>query len=493
LKSPLEVDVKNRIGFLLLVVLFACPALAETRPPNLVVILADDLGYGDVCAYGCTTTRTPNIDALAKSGARFTQGYVTAPVCSPSRAGLMTGRYQQRFGHEYNAGGAARAVKEKLGTPLDEKMMPLYLKERGYATGLVGKWHLGPSPEQHPLSRGFDEFFGFLSGGSLYLEPLRQPGVRFMERGPEGSAANTRSAVDPILRGREPVSEKEYLTEAFTREAVSFIERHRQEPFFLYVAYNAPHTPLQVTSKYYDRFADVKDEGQRIYAAMLSALDDGVGAITAALEKAKIAENTLIVFSSDNGCATYTESCSNAPLMGGKLTPFEGGFRVPFIASWKGTVAPGRVLDAPVSTLDLLPTALELAGATAAPPKPLDGESLVPLLRGERDSLARDTLIWRLGDQYAVRSGDWKLLQFADMPPMPFDLARDPGEKANVAEQNAEVVKKLEAVFHKWSAQTVAPLWTSRLELFVPLQDILDGKPLRGEDAPGPGIVRLPV
>jgi arylsulfatase A-like enzyme len=458
-----------------------------------VIILADDLGYGDICAYGCETTRTPNIDALAKSGVRFTAGYDTAPVCSPSRAGLMTGRYQQRFGHEFNAGGVARAVKEKLGTPLDEKMMPAYLKERGYATGLVGKWHLGPSPEQHPMSRGFDEFFGFLSGGNLYLDPLHQPGSHFVERGPEGGGSEHRNPVDPILRGREPVDEKQYLTEAFAREAVSFIDRHKDGPFFLYVAFNAPHTPLQVTDKYYDRFPEVKEEGHRIYAAMVSALDDGVGEIRAALDRAGLTENTLVFFASDNGCATYTESCSNDGLTGGKLTPFEGGFRVPFMASWKGKIAPGSTIDSTVSTLDLLPTALELSGYTGKPPKPIDGESLLPLLRGEKKSLARDTLVWRLGDQYAVHKENWKLVQFAGFPPMLYDLATDRGERHNVAEQNPAEVAKLQKIFEEWSKQTIAPLWDTRQNMWVPLQDILDGKPLKSKDGPGPGIVRLPV
>jgi arylsulfatase A-like enzyme len=480
-------------------VLFAGAALAAEpqRPPNLIIILADDLGYGDVCAYGCTTTRTPNIDAIARNGARFTQGYVTAPVCSPSRAGLMTGRYQQRFGHELNAGGPARAAKEGLGTPLDERMLPKYLEDRGYATGMVGKWHLGSTEAQHPMSRGFDEFFGFLHGGNLYLDPLQQPGVHTIERGPEASGQH-RSPVNSVLRGREPVDEPALLTEAFTREAISFIDRHQDEPFFLYVAYNAPHTPLQITDKYYDRFPEVKEEGHRIYAAMLSALDDGVGAITAAVERAGLSDRTLVVFSSDNGCATYTESCSNGPLLGGKLTPFEGGFRVPFLASWKGTIAPGRVIDAPVSTLDLLPTALELSGSTAAPPKgapvkPLDGESLLPLLRGESKSLGRDTLVWRLGDHYAVRQGDWKLVQFLDVPPMLFDLAADPGERHDLAAKNARKLAELQATYQRWNAQMVKPLWTTRGDLWVKLQDLLDGKPLKTLEGPGPGIVRLPI
>jgi arylsulfatase A-like enzyme len=470
---------------------------AAERPPNLVIILADDLGYGDVCAYGCTTTRTPNIDAIARSGARFTQGYVTAPVCSPSRAGLMTGRYQQRFGHEVNAGGVGRAAKEGLGTPLDERMLPRYLKDRGYTTGMVGKWHLGSTEAQHPMSRGFDEYFGFLHGGNLYLDPLEQPGVHTIERGPEESGQH-RNPVNPILRGRQPVDEPALLTEAFTREAVSFIDRHRAEPFFLYVAYNAPHTPLQITDKYYDRFPDEKDEARRIYAGMLSALDDGVGAITAAIERAGITERTLVVFASDNGCATYTEACSNGPLLGGKLTPFEGGFRVPFLASWKGTIAPGRVIDAPVSTLDLLPTALEMSRSTAAPPdgappKPLDGESLLPLLRGERDSLGRDTLVWRLGDHYAVRHRDWKLVQFLDFPPMLFDLAADPGERHDLVAKNAKELAELQAIYQSWNAQTVKPLWTTRGDLWVRLQDLLDGKPLKTLGGPGPGIVRFPI
>ena len=224
-------------------------AAEPSRPPNLIVILADDLGIGDICAYGCANGRTPHIDALAASGARFTQGYVTAPVCSPSRAALMTGRHQQRFGHEFNPGGGGRDQKEALGTPVSERLVPQYLKERGYATGMIGKWHLGALPQFMPPARGFDEFFGFSQAAHIYLDPAT-PGVHYIDR--SGRSRGTPLRVDPnnpILRGDQPVDEKEYLTDAFTREAVSFIDRHRAEPFFLYVAYNAPHTPLQVTDR----------------------------------------------------------------------------------------------------------------------------------------------------------------------------------------------------------------------------------------------------
>ena len=254
------------------------PTRAE-RAPNLIVILADDLGYGDVCAYGCESTRTPNIDALAKNGARSTQGYDTAPVCSPSRAGLMTGRYQQRFGHEFNAGGPARAAKEGLGTPLDERILLPYLQERGYANGMVGKWHLGSTEAQHPMSRGFDEFFGFLHGGNHYLDPLEQPASTRLARA-RGGRASTAARSTPSCAVAKPVDEPELSHRGVhARGGLAHRSPPGTEPFFLYVAYNAPHTPPQVTDKHDDRFPEVKEEGDRIYAAMVSALDDGVGAI----------------------------------------------------------------------------------------------------------------------------------------------------------------------------------------------------------------------
>ncbi|HVR28443.1 MAG TPA: sulfatase-like hydrolase/transferase [Thermoanaerobaculia bacterium] len=478
-----------------LVVAGAVHAAEPPRPPNLIVILADDLGYGDVCAYACPLGgRTPHIDALAARGARFTQAYVTAAVCSPSRAGLLTGRYQQRFGHELNAGGVARAHRDGLGTPASERMLPAYLKERGYATGMVGKWHLGSTEALHPMSRGFDEFFGFLHGGNLYIEPLDREGVHFIERGAD-PATRMRNPVNPILRGREPVEEPEYLTDAFTREAISFIDRHHQEPFFLYLAYNAPHTPLQVTDRYYQRFPHIEDQARRIYAAMVSALDDGVGAVRAALARHGLDERTLVVFTSDNGCATYTEACSNEPLLGGKVTPFEGGTRVPFIASWQGAIAPGRVIDAPVSTLDLLPTALAMANAAPRPSLSftLDGESLLPILRSDDAKPGRDSFVWRLGDHYAVRSGDWKLVRFHEHPPMLFDLAADPGERTNLASQHAGRVDELDSIYRAWAAQMAAPLWETRQDLWVPLQQILDGEPLKSVEGPGPGVLRFPI
>ena len=483
------------VALLLVCFLAAAPAArAEPakRPPNLIVILADDLGYGDICAYGCANGKTPHIDALAASGVRFTQGYVTAPVCSPSRAALMTGRYQQRFGHEFNPGGGGRDQQEALGTPTTERLFPQYLKERGYTTGMVGKWHLGALPQFLPLARGFDEFFGF----SQAAAPLPRPGDarRALHRPRRALARRRRSSVDPqnpILRGDQPVEEKEYLTEAFTREAVSFIERHRAQPFFLYVAYNAPHTPLQVTDRYYDRFPEIADEGHRIFAAMVSALDDGVGAIIAALERTGLSSSTLVVFTSDNGCATYTDACSNGPLLGGKLTFFEGGVRVPFLASWPGTISSGRVVEAPVSTLDLLPTALDLAGAGLPTDRPLDGKSLLPLLRGEDEALGHDRLVWRNGKSWALRDGSWKLVRYDGEQPFLFDLATDPTESKNLAPTMGDRAAELERRYQAWESDMVAPSWTTRKSQYTLLQDILERKPMRLLEAPEPGSILI--
>jgi arylsulfatase A-like enzyme len=462
------------------------------RPPNLIVILADDLGWGDVCAYGCERGRTPNLDALAASGARFTSGYVTAPVCSPSRAALMSGRYQQRFGHEFNTGGPQRD-RIALGMPLGERLLPQYLAERGYRSGMIGKWHLGALPQFHPMERGFDEFFGFLHAANPYFPEPGTPGSHFADRGQRrGGGEPRREADNAILRGRDAVVEPAYLTEAFTREAVSFIERHRDQPFFLYVAYNAPHTPLQVSEKHWNRFPEIADEAQRIYAAMTSALDDGVGEIVAALERTGLRDSTLVVFASDNGCATYTAACSNGPLLGGKVTFFEGGVRVPFLASWPGTIAPARTLDAPVSTLDLLPTALDLAGARSpAGEHRLDGVSLLPLLRGEATTLDRRDLFWRNSQSWAARHDNWKLIQYEGLTPFLFDLASDPGESRNLAAAQPERVADLTRRFREWEKGTIEPLWPMRVTYYVVLEEILSRRPMRLLTAAEPGTIEV--
>ena len=276
---------------------------------------------------------------------------------------------------------------------------------------MIGKWHLGPGPGYQPLDRGFDEYFGSLHSDTVYLDPLEQPGVHFIDAAHERPGPH-RDPLNPVLRGREPVAEPEYLTDAFAREAVAFIERHRDRPFFLYVAHHAPHTPLQAPDRYYDRFPEIEDEGTRIYAAMVSAIDDGVGRIDDALRRAGVRENTLLLFLSDNGCATYTASCSNGPLLGGKLTPFEGGNRVPFIASWPGTIAAGtrgRRAD-----LDARPAAHRArARRRRAPDRSRARRRLAGAApaRGPATAPDRQAFVWNLGHHWAVRRGDWKLVQ----------------------------------------------------------------------------------
>src|SRR5688572_28668874 len=285
----------NRIQVVLLLtfalaVTSQCAAAAD-RNPNIIVIVADDLGYGDIGVHGCTDIPTPHIDSLAAGGVRCTQAYNSAPQCSPTRAGLLTGRYQQRFGHEHNRSYPDSAL------PLTEKTLADRLKAAGYATGLVGKWHLGSSAEHHPMSRGFDDFFGFLGGANPFL-PRKDTG----------------GTVPRIFRNREPANEAEYLTDAFAREAAAFVERHRSEPFFLYLAFNAPHLPLEAPPKYLDRFkSTIPDEPRRTCAAMISAMDDAVGVLLAKLDSTKLADDTLIFFLSDNGGPTRQNGSRNTP------------------------------------------------------------------------------------------------------------------------------------------------------------------------------------
>jgi arylsulfatase A-like enzyme len=427
--------------------------------PNIILIMGDDLGYADTGLYGNKDIPTPNIDSIAKSGVLFPEGYVTAPVCSPSRAALMTGRYQQRFGFEFNAGPLQRAVNNKeMGLPTSEITMPDLLKKAGYKTGMVGKWHLGMHPKFHPKSRGFDEYFGFLFGANTYIDPKTE-GVSSIG-GNEGPAW-PRNPQNLILKDQSPVEESEYLTDAFAREAVGFIDRHQKDTFFLYAPFNAPHTPLQATKKYLDRFSHIKDERRRVYASMVSALDDAVGAILNKLKETGLEKNTLVVFLSDNGCATYTNACTNDPLRYGKLTHLEGGFRIPFAMKLPGKIKPGSVYKHPVTSLDLLPTFLAIAGGELPKDRPYDGLDLMPYLTGKKKASAHEVLCWRNGANAAVRKGNWKLFKTGDNYFL-FDLSKDIGELKDMAKQYPQIVEDLQKELKKWEVQTAQPLWPCR-------------------------------
>jgi arylsulfatase A-like enzyme len=419
--------------------LYATADSVRQRKSNIILILADDLGYGDLGCQGGRDIPTPNIDSLARNGVRFTNGYVSCPVCSPTRAGLMTGRYQQRFGHEFNPGPAATAGPE-FGLPLSQITIADVLKRAGYSTGLVGKWHLGYLPQFHPQRRGFDEFFGFLGGSHSYVDAT-------------GDRQNL------ILRGTEPVDEKEYLTDAFTREAVAFIERHHSEPFFLYLAYNAVHGPLQATPKYLERFTGIADQRRRTYAAMLSAMDDGIGSVMRKLRERGLYRDTLVLFFNDNGGPPTANASSNGALRGAKATVFEGGVRVPVIIQWPRRLKAGQTYDRPVISLDVFPTAAAAAGGAAPRDRVIDGVNLMPYLTGERLDAPHKTLFWRFGEQRAVRKDDWKLVRMGDAPPQLYDLAKDVGESNDLASRDPGVAQDLGAALADWESQLEAPRW----------------------------------
>ena len=441
------------------------------RRPNVVIILADDLGYADLGFQGCQDIPTPNIDALAKGGVRCTNGYVSCPYCSPTRAGLLTGRYQQRFGHEFNPGPRGEPGGdnvERIGLPLSETTIADRLKAAGYATGMVGKWHLGAAPKFHPQKRGFDEYFGFLGGAHVYLPGL--PNIVF----PGLQDAPRPGAAAPIYRGTEVVQEPEYLTDAFAREAISFIERHRSRPFFLYLPFNAVHTPMHATDKRLERFASISDPMRRTYCAMTLALDEAIGQVLDKLRSANLEQDTLIFFCSDNGGPTIARAAlngsRNAPLRGSKVSTLEGGIRVPFVVSWKGKLPAGKVYDQPVIQLDILPTALASAGVEAKADWKFDGVNLLPYLTGEITNTPHDVLYWRLGQQMAVRKGDWKLVTYSHefagedatsplSPPRLYNVSRDIGEIDDLASAQPEKAKELKGLWDKWNQPLMEPLW----------------------------------
>ena len=421
------------------------PAVEQATRPSILVILADDLGYADVGFQGCQDIPTPNIDALAKQGIRCTNGYVTHPFCSPTRAGLLTGRYQQRFGHENNP--AWLPDDSTVGLPLSQATLPQVLKTAGYTTGCVGKWHLGANPVFHPNRRGFDEYFGLLGGGHMYL-PNAKGGAEY---------------TIPMDRNGSPEPLTGYLTDVLGREGAKFISRHKEEPWFLYLAFNAPHTPLQVTDALLERVKHIPDETRRGYATLLLGLDDAVGRVLGELRTSGQADNTLVFFMSDNGGPISVSHSQNTPLKGAKGQVFEGGMRVPFIVSWPAKLPGGKTYDQPVIALDVFATAAALTGAKVPETHRLEGVNILPFLTGEKAGLPHEHLFWRTGGgtAWAVRADNYKLVHSDASAEQLFDLAKDIGETKDLAAEKPQIAAKLKAAYEAWNTDNIPPLFES--------------------------------
>lgn len=417
--------------------------VADTKPrnPNIVIIISDDCGYNEFSMHGSKTMKTPRIDSIGAQGVRFTNGYVSGSVCSPSRAGLLTGRYQQKFGHEFNI---PPQYSETNGLPLSETLLPAILRdEASYRTIAIGKWHLGYAPQFHPMSRGFTDFYGFLQGARSYW-PLDKP-----------------TRLNQLLRDRTPVSPEEfdYMTDELARESSACIKKFREEPFLLYVSFNATHGPNHATA------SDLAANGGNKIAAMASALDRGVGMILDTLEETGLTSETLLFFINDNGGARGHD---NAPLRGMKGQTFEGGIRVPFLVQWPGRIPGGQVVDSPVIALDIVPTALAAAGIPLKNTKspPLDGINLLPFMQtgfSETTELSERMLYWKHGSAWAVRQGPYKLVLGSrdqnEGTPQLFNLTNDPAEKIDIARENQVLADRLNKAYLSWKSGHQTTAW----------------------------------
>lgn len=439
----------NRLTALALALacLGAATAAEEKKKPNVIVFLSDDVGYGEYGFQGNKEIPTPNIDSIARNGTRFTSGYVSGPYCSPTRAGLLTGRYQTRFGHEWNEGPAVGKDGRPFGLAVEEKTIADRMKALGYATCAIGKWHLGAGDQFVATARGFDEFYGTVANTPFVNPP------RFID-------SRKSTTAGPIQ------DDTFYTTDAYGERAVDWIGKQKDKPFLLYLPFNAQHAPLQAPEKYLKRFPDIKDEKRKLFAAMMSAMDDAVGKVLAKVRDLKQEENTLIFFLCDNGGPTPVTTSKNDPLRGLKATTLEGGVRVPFCVQWKGTIPVGKTYDHPVIQLDILPTAVAAAGGKVDPAWKLDGVNLLPFLSGEQKEVKgppHEALFWRFGEQWAVRKGDLKLvvnrIDGVKKPAALYNLKDDIGEATDLAEKQPDQVKELKAAWDKWDADNIPARW----------------------------------
>ncbi len=429
-------------------------AVSGQTKPNIILVISDDAGYSDFGFNGGDQIPTPHLDKLAYEGVICNQGYVTASVCGPSRSGLIVGRYQQRFGAECNCAAVPTPgyTKDDFGVDTSECTIADGLKGAGYNTMMIGKWHLGEELQYHPLKRGFDEFYGFLGGSRSYW-PIKNPG--------KGSA---------MMRDYKALNEQEeikYTTDDMTDAAIDFIKRKKDKPFFIFLSYNAVHTPMHAKEEDIEQFTEITHKNRRIYAAMTKSMDGNIGRVMKVLKDYNLDDNTMIVFINDNGGPTNNSSI-NRPLRGYKGSYWEGGIRVPFVIKWPGKLPAGSHYDQPVSTLDLMPMMLAAAGAKHAGKK-LDGVNLLPYLRGENKGKPHEYLFWRLWRTAAVRKDDWKLLRIAEdplskekkllLPLMLFNLKNDPGETTNVADKYPKIAKDLLAALENWEKELAPPRW----------------------------------
>ena len=413
------------------------PKKANPALPNLVLIVADDLGFGDLGIQGSLQIPTPNIDQLARGGIQFTNGYASSSVCAPSRAGILTGKHQASFGFNDNLANSQPGFDANyLGLPITKLTLADKLRSLGYVTGLVGKWHLGAAPQFNPLKRGFDEFWGFLEGGHDYLIAK-----------PDGSGME--SAIQCNYKTPAPLT---YMSNDIGNESVDFINRHKKKPFFLYAAFNAPHAPMQALEEDLILFSHIKDKLRQTYCAMVYRLDQNVGKILAVLNAQGLERNTLVVFISDNGGPANSNSNGsiNAPLRGQKTTLLEGGIRVPFFLKWPARLASGQKFIDPVSTLDITPTFIEAAGGIVSKSDQYTGVNILPFLTSKTGKLPHQTMEWRYTVSAAIREGNWKLIRLPDRLPMLYHLSEDISEQSDLSLQHPDRTKSMLKKLGTW-------------------------------------------
>ena len=413
------------------------------NPPNVIIILTDDMGFKDVGFNGSEDILTPNIDNLAKQGIVFTSGYVSHPYCSPSRAGIMTGRYQQRFGHEHNV--PFDTEDSTMGTPLTEIFLSQKMKAAGYNTYAIGKWHLGNHPALLPHNRGFDKWFGFSGGNMNYWGFPQKENRMHIQRN------DTKIRPDELT----------YLTDDFTNEAISNIKNNGNSPFFMFLSYNAPHSPDHATIEHLNKTAHIEFGKRSVYGAMIAGIDKGIGQLVDLLTDMHIRDNTMIVFLSDNG--GRLDAANNGPYRGHKGMLFEGGIRVPFVISWPAKLPKGKIYDDPIISLDLFATCIASAGIEVSETDKLDGINLTPLLNEDNTQKRERTLYWRVanGEEYALRKGNFKLIKSAyKNKTMLFDLEQDHQEIHDISAENPEVVDEMITLYQSWNAGLAIPRWT---------------------------------